>query len=294
MIKVDRSKVPAPTVLSGKGKTELTRAEDHYTKELEKKARGEKYASFPFAAYSAPEVKAALEELFHGKCAYCESRYAGTQPMDVEHWRPKGKVVEDDGTEIWPGYYWLAASWENLLPSCIDCNRERQQKVLPDGTVKTLGKANQFPLQDRGRRALRREDVDAEEPLLLDPCGPDDPAEHLEFNEDGDLQARLDATGAKSAKGKASIKVFALNRSALVLERRQVLQLVKHRQAIIDRLIALLDEPRLPQRVADLIEDLISHEVENLQRAMDPDQPFSLMVRQFLRPYLQSLKITTE
>jgi uncharacterized protein (TIGR02646 family) len=291
MIKVDRTKVPAPTILTAKGKEELKRAEAHYTKQQSRKARGEKVASFSFAVYSMREVKAVLEELFHGKCAYCESRYAATQPMDVEHWRPKGKVVEDDGTEVWPGYYWLAAHWENLLPSCIDCNRERQQTVLPDGTVKTLGKANQFPLRDCGKRALRREDLDGEEPLLLDPCGADDPAEHMEFMPDGDLRARPDSTGAKSAKGKASIKVFALNRSALVLERRQVLRLLEHRKAIVDRLIALLDEPRLPQRIASLVEELLSHEIEGLRRAMDPDQPFSLMVSQVLRPYLKSLDL---
>ncbi|MEF9674035.1 hypothetical protein QNM99_25505 [Pseudomonas sp. PCH446] len=44
--------------------------------------------------------------------------------MDVEHYRPKGAVSEDASH---PGYWWVAMDWDNLLPSCIDCNRKRKQ-----------------------------------------------------------------------------------------------------------------------------------------------------------------------
>ena len=113
-----------------------------------------------------------------GKCAYCESFYAGTQPVDVEHYRPKGKV---DGMAGHPGYWWLAGRWENLLPSCIDCNRKRRQKTpkAADGLLVTLlengdfdrqdtlstGKATAFPLAEGSPRALQEgDDLDAERP----------------------------------------------------------------------------------------------------------------------------------
>src|SRR5262249_38675962 len=77
-----------------------------------------------------------LIRLFNGKCAYCESKFTVSQPGDVEHFRPKGRVVDDNFKPIrvqhptkgeieHPGYYWLAYEWKNLLPSCADCNRFR-------------------------------------------------------------------------------------------------------------------------------------------------------------------------
>ena len=96
-----------------------------------------------FSYYKNDAVKARLVDLFHGKCAYCESFYSSTQPMDVEHFRPKGAVAEDDEH---PGYYWLAATWENLLPSCIDCNRQRNQFDVVEGETISLGKKDRFPI----------------------------------------------------------------------------------------------------------------------------------------------------
>jgi hypothetical protein len=37
------------------------------------------------------QVSEALRELFHGKCAYCESK---TENCEVEHYRPKASVDE--------------------------------------------------------------------------------------------------------------------------------------------------------------------------------------------------------
>ncbi|WP_314961798.1 hypothetical protein [Bradyrhizobium cosmicum] len=77
-----------------------------------------KRKAFPFQAYKAEGVKKRLEELFHGKCAYCESLYASQAPVDVEHYRPKGRVKDEHAH---PGYWWLASEWTNLLPASITC-----------------------------------------------------------------------------------------------------------------------------------------------------------------------------
>ena len=50
------------------------------------------------------------------------------------------------------GYYWLAATWPNLLLSCADCNRPRTQDDC-DGNARVIGKANFFPLVDETKRA---------------------------------------------------------------------------------------------------------------------------------------------
>src|SRR3954454_1457494 len=72
--------------------------------------------------YAHEEVRKALEELFHRKCAYCEISTARVD-WEVEHYRPKGRVAERQGH---PGYYWLAYDWDNLFPSCTFCNQHRK------------------------------------------------------------------------------------------------------------------------------------------------------------------------
>ena len=78
-------------------------------------------------------MKKVIFDAFSGKCAYCESQISADQPGDVEHFRPKGRVMGEDGKPVLiklgnkevphPGYYWLAYDWRNLLPACARCNR---------------------------------------------------------------------------------------------------------------------------------------------------------------------------
>ena len=198
---VDRSLISTPPkVLSepfGRPKlSEIDKVIQHRVKEAEKEANDPNYKkkSFTYSRYKQPEVKAALTELFFGKCAYCETFYERNQPVDVEHYRPKNGV---DGYE--GGYWWLGMDWDNLLPSCIDCNRKREQKVPPDFPTllenvikgqdfdhwesKTTGKSTAFPLLDETKRVLdfeRANDIGDERPLLIDPCR-DDPADYISF-----------------------------------------------------------------------------------------------------------------
>ena len=149
----------------------------------------------PFNTYRKKSVKTQLHALFHGKCAYCETFYPAVAPVDVEHYRPKAGLGED---VTHPGYWWLAMDWDNLLPSCIHCNRlnehatpvlstqlaelradgvgfSKQRKVI-------TGKGTHFPIL--GQRATpTSRDCSAECALLLDPCR-DNPQEHLVFHID--------------------------------------------------------------------------------------------------------------
>ena len=58
--------------------------------------------------YGADVVKAALDELFYGKCGYCEFKLIRTD-QNVDHYRPKGRVAEATKHR---GYYWLAYEWD--------------------------------------------------------------------------------------------------------------------------------------------------------------------------------------
>lgn len=66
--------------------------------------------------YKTDDIKAALNNIYHGKCAFCETK---SESMHVEHFRPKRG-----------GYYWLAYSWDNLLLSCPTCNTNKSD-VFP-------------------------------------------------------------------------------------------------------------------------------------------------------------------
>lgn len=177
------------------GTTELDRATKHFIDDNNAE-------SFEFDRYRSADVKRALDEIFHGKCAYCESYYAKTQPVDVEHFRPKGKVDDAPGHR---GYWWLAMDWKNLLPSCIDCNRKRGQRTpKPDqhdtmvelnangdfirGKTFNTGKQSAFPLEADSPRSVwdptqKSINLNAEKRLLLDPTL-DEPDDHLVFHID--------------------------------------------------------------------------------------------------------------
>lgn len=264
MRRVERARVAEPPILHRQrpadGKSELQLVTEH----MEKIAAGETPKPFPFSRYKEVSVKNALEKLFHGKCAYCESFYAGLQPVDVEHYRPKGEV---EGVSSHPGYWWLAMEWSNLLPSCIDCNRRRNQKTPKAGEDRMValradgdfdrsrsiltGKQSAFPLMDGSAHAARPgDDVEAEKRLLLDPTR-DDPDRHLAFHIDREHLVGLvyprpldpaataglpdavadhaaiaaTAVAAKaSAVGAVSIQVYGLNRLGLVQARTRVLR----------------------------------------------------------------------
>jgi uncharacterized protein (TIGR02646 family) len=245
--------------------------------------------NYKFRVYSHDSVKEALERLFRGKCAYCESRYAGTQPMDVEHWRPKGGVLEDDGTALDRGYYWLASEWENLLPSCIDCNRERRQRLADLGMqIRSVGKAGRFPIAPGSRRATKPGEEKDEKPLLLHPAF-DRCEDHFEYTGEALIRAKTHDNPAPE-KAEKSIEVYALNRSGLVEERRLVLMILKQRMATIDRLATLLIRDDLHPILRRLIADLITHEITELRRFGEPARPFSAMARQFIDAYVAELR----
>ncbi len=164
------------------------------------------------------ELKWHLFDLFHGKCAYCESRPLVVTTGDVEHYRPKAKVTGQKH----PGYYWLAYEVSNLLPSCELCNRPP-------------GKTNHFPIKRRYARKPE-DDLAKEEPYLLNPYDHNiDPFEHLEFNDIGDV---IPHKG--SHFGENSMRYYRLNRPGIGEARRKAMSEVRQDwQTLVIRLVGL-------------------------------------------------------
>ena len=199
--------------------------------------------------YADDGVRAALEELFHGKCAYCELGVAGAT-WDVEHFRPKGSVQERPGH---PGYYWLMYVWSNLYLACQFCNQRRRDKPTWEDPTEgpAAGKLDQFPLDDESTRAMSPDDdLSAEARLLIDPCE-DDPEDYFGYEPNG----RVFSLGS-APKGETSIGVYALNRKRLVDHRRkvwgetvQLLRAIRHQENDGNNAVAAILREMLEDRI---------------------------------------------
>lgn len=270
MVHVDRGQVPVPSVLvATDGKAAKERAEN------EELVRRGNFEQLTFRAYNDVTVVDALRALFKGKCAYCESRYVAQQPGDVEHFRPKAKVAFKDSSgkvNYKLGYYWLAADWSNLLPSCADCNRPRNHEIKGGVGKRVLGKANWFPVEPESRRARKPASVAGEPCLLLDPCR-NDPGEHLTFDDDGEVRA-LTPNRTVSRMGEATIQLCALARLELTQER--------HRQGRY----VLREINRLLRALAAGNSDDIAESIEALSEMIDPSAPYSAYARTLVARHL--------
>ena len=299
MIRVDRNRVAAPAALTTRfqGKTEQERVIARFLKHID--AGGAPLAfQFNYTAYTKRELKTALTALFHGKCAYCESRYAGNQPMDVEHWRPKGQVDVPEGRKL-PGYYWLASEWTNLLPSCIDCNRSRTQYDSVEGKELLLGKETQFPvlndeylvIQKRPHEHDPQNTGGSEVPLLVNPCL-DEPGGYFRYA-DGVILPREGLDDPQRRKAENSIRVYALNRSGLVYDRQALARLIDQRAFTLEILMEIALETETA-RDALMVDELIAHEIDSLMAMRAPDQPFSAMATQLVREHGVRLGLVDE
>lgn len=324
---VKRGSKAAPSVLSQRGKdklTELERARAYMAEVLPSNTVRE---AFKFQVYKKEEVKRRLEELFHGKCAYCESYYAGQAPVDVEHYRPKGSV---EGVGDHDGYWWLGMEWTNLLPSCIDCNRRRKQKTPTQvGDVNVLhktmstGKKDCFPVAGT-RAANEAANLALEEPILLDPTR-DNPEQHLHYwIEDGQgsglilpkalgaqgqqlapvdpdiaaLAAKATALGL-SVKGAVSIQVYGLNRLRIVQERTALLNRLRFFEYLVVQIGTVLQ--KLSKDHLEAIEEVkeATRSLTHLQsRILDemvglasPRAPFSAFAVAYIRDFKERLRL---
>jgi len=92
--------------------------------------------------YQHPEIKTALHTLFHGKCAFCESKIKHVSDPHIEHYRPKSKFPD------------LTFAWDNLLLACGVCNSAKY-------------KGDRFPEANEGGP-------------YINPCT-DNPEDHFQF-----------------------------------------------------------------------------------------------------------------
>jgi uncharacterized protein (TIGR02646 family) len=194
-------KPTAPAVLLTKGKA----AKDKLCRAF---TRGTRSFVFKASIYAAEEVKDALLEAQHRKCAFCESLFRHISYGDIEHFRPKAGYKQQEADALSrPGYYWLAYDWDNLFYSCQLCNQRF--------------KKNLFPLIDDQRRARSHaDDLGKEEPLLVHPSRLD-PASFIGFREERAYPIK------GCLEGETTIAILGLNRPELAEARGRRLQMLQ-------------------------------------------------------------------
>jgi uncharacterized protein (TIGR02646 family) len=206
--------------------------------------------------YKATAVKKALAKCQYGKCCYCETQFRVPYSYPhVEHWRPKSSSRQrrNDKSE-WPGYYWLAYEWENLLLSCAFCN--------------SVNKSDIFPLRNPAARAKNhRMSVQAERPSILKPDGAVDPRSHIKFE--------LDEVIGLTPLGRKTIEVLHLN-SKFQEERLRHFAIIREAR---DRYVNLINsvDPKAREEA--------SRARRFVEGAAKPDQPYSAMVAAYLEVY---------
>ena len=252
MIRIERPPEP-PEVLQTRGRRKTNENCNRYDIHANDYRDGSRRFDFDSAVYGHGSVKSALLQAQFGKCCYCESRFGVTSYGAVEHFRPKGAVQQGPGQgREYPGYYWLAYAWDNLLVSCEKCN--------------TTHKRDLFPLGDAAARARsHHDDLNTECPLFVDPAA-EDPGLHIRF--------RGAAVVAATRRGQATIEGMGLRRSDL-------------EEARMER----LDHLRLFREIVELEGRIEMEKVESARRkldeAIDPRAEYCAMAQEYLGEHSQ-------
>lgn len=201
MIRISK-RVYSPDILLNEGAIETQILEGNYianpnlfTSGKGLTARQVKKMRFFDDIYGDQSVKALLIVDQHDKCCFCEGKFSDNSYGDIEHFRPKTAYKKHNARALtYPGYYWLAYAWTNLMYSCEKCNRGYKRNDFPLNNELT-----RKPFQSHPNLELN------EYCLLINPLV-EDPSHFITFNEE------IPVPVAGSVKGLTSIKSYGLER----------------------------------------------------------------------------------
>lgn len=297
MIKTNRNKSQAPEILTlpnGRGAKETKRAIEYYSKSNTTRSF-KNTKPFKFSVYSDRKVKDKLIDLFNEKCAYCESKFLHVYSGDVEHFRPKGKIKE--ATPQKPGYYWLAANWDNLLLSCRNCNQKLKHLTVGSTIKETMGKMDQFPLIDGGFHIQNHEkNISEEEPfrLLINPCI-ENPEHFFKYDINSGVIIPKPTSSKEKKMAKASIKTYVLQRVPLVQAReRKAIEILAQIQRVKEAVKNVSDSTESTDSFKKIYFDkILIRELKKLKQFLSPNEEYLGLARQIINAFLeQNFQIT--
>lgn len=222
------------------------------------------------------KVTDTLYDCHHGKCCYCERKRDRKREMDVEHYRPKGEVKDDEGHT---GYWWLVFKWNNLLWSCKTCHQKYK------GTIFTL-----FP--DATRAHYETSDLNLERPYLINPKL-EDPSQFLSFHVDCSggryfvtAVPRAGIENEKERRASETIRIVGLNRKEhgydLVQERGGAFLGTDFEMIVFGILIADDAKDKVPKNRQNYIASINALR-EKLKKFIQSNRVFSGVYRDYLR-----------
>ncbi len=220
----DRSNFPPPySFQNGSARSERSQALELISQSDERRSQLGIKSEFEYG----PEVLDTLEKMFHGKCAFCETKGR----VHVHRFRPPAEAEPYDKTQFAHLFYiWLRTDWNNFYPVCEDCGviAGRQFPVRGlRGDLPTREELERFANESYGVWRPPHRDS----PMLLDPCSVTSFSIHLAFDLRGGIQPQ-------SSKGAQSIATYGLDRPDLARSRARAfedyLQLLRERMASRD------------------------------------------------------------
>jgi hypothetical protein len=173
--------------------------------------------------WNLPDVRGALYAIHGNVCGYCGCGLPRNDRGDVDHYRPKARVVEDNDHG---GYWWLAYNASNYLLSCSVCNRVRKRDHFP------------LRLGARHYRFAQRSQLRQEARIILNPLL--DPVEDWLKVDWQDRLCPLSPHDGLPPKVRSQIdgtlKLFKLNTDA---------RLVKSRRKVVAKVLRALGRSRM-------------------------------------------------
>lgn len=254
-----------------------------------------------YSVYSEKSVRKILLKMFHGKCAYCESKITAIYNGDIEHFRPKGKIQNANPSR--PGYFWLASEWENLLFACPFCNQTNTHEFRDGDKIEeaVFGKLDQFPLETEAHRLKYTHgiiyftnnsvykqafDLEESERLLLNPCEDENIERYFKFDDNGAIITNDGLTSFEEKKARTSILTYALHRLPLTIAREEKIIQIK---AQIRRLeIAITNYNKYMNNSDEervWFDGIMREEMTILKRFKDPDQEYAGLARYIIDKY---------
>ncbi len=213
--------------------------------------------------YGHPDVRTALNGIYHSKCAFCETDTSAGAAMQVEHYRPKAKV-KVKGLPEEQGYYWLGYEWSNLLLACASCNRHKWNS-FPIAGPRTATAPLTGTTLDAAHCRIDSADLMAEDPYLVNPEVDADSMRHFRFQADGKIEHQ-------TSQGKESIKVYDLNRPSLIKKRQKYVydqlfdKLTKHFGQLLN---GQINDIRLHHLLVGAIEQFIDYLIDDQNQYLE-------------------------
>ena len=136
-----------------------------------------------------PSILRGLKQLFHGKCAFCES-HASVIPY---RFRPFSEALPNQSRSSHLYYLWLAEAWENIYSICDKCLPENQLFFPVRGERAPLPNDEDLAKYEEEGNGLWRAYPIPEKPYLLDPCSIKDFYRHFDYTLEGMLKPKTQA-----------------------------------------------------------------------------------------------------